>query len=205
MAIKRATNGVSESITQQLQRIQASLAGRFERKVTPEKGGAVDYAERSRLALEALEERARLGQIKLDMLIEQFLDWLAMKIVSSGKRGLHVVFDGVNTAIREGLEVDPIGFIAHCESVGLIETRIARRGAMVYIKGTAPEARAAKTAFDYKAEFANANKLRGKIGAGAALSEKPEHVQQAEVGRRAAVLAQKGKLVRVKRTSKATP
>lgn len=66
-------------------------------------------------------------------------------------KGLHTVFSGFNDAFRTYFEGDttgndPVAFTKEAVKAGELESRPAFRGAMIYLKGEAPQSEAAKNA-----------------------------------------------------------
>ncbi len=54
-------------------------------------------------------------------------------------KGIHLVYSGFNEAFRSYFNEDPIKWTIQLATEGVIETRPARRGVMLYLPGEAPE------------------------------------------------------------------
>jgi hypothetical protein len=74
-------------------------------------------------------------------------DFVKKAIVSLRKepfKGIHSVYSGFNEAFRTYFNEDPIKWTTQLAADGIIETRPARGGVMLYLPGEAPAARSGK-------------------------------------------------------------
>ena len=55
-------------------------------------------------------------------------------------KGIHTVFSGFNQAFKEYFDSDPVAATKGLTKKGVIETRLVRGGAMIYVAGESPGA-----------------------------------------------------------------
>ncbi len=70
---------------------------------------------------------------------EDFVKRAILKLRDTSKsRGIHSVFSGFNNAFRMYYGEDPVEAIKELEREGRVQTRLVRRGAMLYLPGEGP-------------------------------------------------------------------
>lgn len=69
----------------------------------------------------------------------EFVKKAIVTLRKSPYKGIHSVYSGFNEAFRSYFNEDPIKWTTQLAAEGTIETRLARRGIMLYLPGEAPE------------------------------------------------------------------
>lgn len=80
------------------------------------------------------EEQAKLSP-------EAFVKRAIESLRKEPYKGIHSVYSGFNTAFRSYFDDDPVRWTNQLAAQGVIETRPARGGVMLYLPGEAPAAR----------------------------------------------------------------
>lgn len=68
----------------------------------------------------------------------EFVKKAIVTLRKSPYKGIHSVYSGFNEAFRSYFNEDPIKWTNQLATEGVIETRPARRGVMLYLPGEAP-------------------------------------------------------------------
>lgn len=74
----------------------------------------------------------------------EFVKRAIVKLRKDPYKGIHSVYSGFNQAFRDYFNEDPIKWTNQLASDGVVETRPARGGVMLYLPGEAPVRSSAK-------------------------------------------------------------
>ncbi len=77
----------------------------------------------------------------------EFVKRAIVKLRKDPYRGIHSVYSGFNQAFRDYFNDDPVKWTTQLADEGVVETRRARGGIMLYLPGEAPAQSSSKEVF----------------------------------------------------------